>query len=286
MFCYVILHYLTAKDTINCVESILKQNEECKIIMVDNASNNGSIEQIEERYKKNTSIIIIKNEKNLGFAAGNNIGYIYARTECKADFIAVSNNDIVIDTPNFIKSVRSAYSKEQFHVAGPDIVSMIDNQHQNPMIDSLATSEKAIRRLIRRYKFLLFISKTGLYDIIKRKTNDSFKGKSNNKLNNNGHKQLHGAFMIFSPLYVKEEEYAFRPGTFLYMEESILYRYCQNKGYTMKYIPELLVYHKEDSSTNVLCGATKKKREFVFKNMIRSLKVYASISWHDNKESE
>ena len=76
MFCYVILHYLTAEDTINCVESILKQNEECKIIIVDNASNNGSIEQIEERYKKNTSIIIIKNEKNLGFADGNNICYI------------------------------------------------------------------------------------------------------------------------------------------------------------------------------------------------------------------
>ena len=40
MFCYVILHYLTAEDTINCVESILKQNEECKIIIVDNMPQN------------------------------------------------------------------------------------------------------------------------------------------------------------------------------------------------------------------------------------------------------
>lgn len=59
-FCFVILHYMTAFDTIECIESIKLLNTVCQIVVVDNASNNGSIETIEEKYSEDKNIYIIK----------------------------------------------------------------------------------------------------------------------------------------------------------------------------------------------------------------------------------
>jgi len=74
-FCFVILHYKTAEDTIECVNSINRLNDECSIVIVDNASNNGSIEKVENEFKTLSNVTIIKNRENVGFAAGNNVGY-------------------------------------------------------------------------------------------------------------------------------------------------------------------------------------------------------------------
>lgn len=279
-FCFVILHYKTEEDTIECVESIskLNYNYNYNIVIVDNASNNGSIEHIEKRYKSRVDIIIIKNKENLGFANGNNIGYQYAKNELNADFIAICNNDIILNTNNFISRVKEIYDDTGFYVAGPDIESLIDHQHQSPM-QSTISKINIIKKEIWRYRLLYILSRLNIYDLIKRKSRKKVK-ESNKKTEFNKQKEncvLHGAFVIFSPKFIKNEEYSFRPGTFLYMEEFILYRYCMNKKYKIIYSPFVKVFHKEDSSTNSLFKFSKDKREFVFCNMIKSLKVYCNI---------
>lgn len=91
MYTFVILHYKSYIDTIECIESILKLPQKVQIVIVDNASENGSIDEICNEYKFMKNIHIIKNEDNLGFADGNNIGYKYAREKLKAKFILVCN---------------------------------------------------------------------------------------------------------------------------------------------------------------------------------------------------
>ena len=51
--CFVILHYKTADDTIKCIESIRQLDKQVHIVVVDNASGNGSIAKVEERFKEN-----------------------------------------------------------------------------------------------------------------------------------------------------------------------------------------------------------------------------------------
>ena len=277
MFCFVILHYKTANDTIECVESIKALQSPCQIVIVDNFSDNGSIEIIEDRYGEANNIHILKNSQNLGFASGNNIGYKYARETLHSDFIAVSNNDIIVDSPDFIDYVVNYYfSKQQYHILGPDIESLVDGKHQNPMEDG-TLEIKQVSREIRRYQVLYCLSKLRIYDCLKgsREQNGIKKDSFVKEIIPNI--QLHGSFMVFSPAFIEKEEFAFRPGTFLYMEESILYKYCQKNGYKCTYNPTVKVYHKEDSSTNSLFKADKGKREFVFKNMIQSLKVYRKV---------
>ncbi|HGK1938477.1 TPA: glycosyltransferase family 2 protein [Streptococcus pneumoniae] len=276
-FCFVILHYRTSNDTIECIKSIQKLEGDYKIVIVDNASQNGSIERVEALFANNDEIVIIKNTKNLGFAAGNNIGYAYARTQIKADMIAVLNNDIVIKQKDFINRIFELYRNSQFHIAGPDIVSLVDGHHQSPVVEKINSISKANKELFK-YRILRIINKIGLYELMTRQPKKELNRISvADPMRYQENVILHGSFVIFSPLYVSEEECAFRPDTFMYMEEPILYEYCMLKNYKTVFDPSIVIYHKEDSSTNSLYNAVYAKREFVFKNMIRSLKIYRSL---------
>ena len=94
---FVILHYKTTYQTINCVNSIIKNVQEKYVIsIVDNYSNNGSIELIESEFIKNKNVHIIKNNKNIGFAKGNNLGISWINNVFDVNYIVVMNNDTQI----------------------------------------------------------------------------------------------------------------------------------------------------------------------------------------------
>lgn len=277
---FVILHYLTDNDTMECINSIYKNYKninEYAVVIVDNFSNNKSVERIEEKTKKYSNIFIIKNKKNLGFAKGNNIGYKYCKEKLKCDNIIILNNDILMETSNIFTRIKNDIKEYNAYIIGPDIVSMVDNCHQNPMIDP-KYSNKKIKKEIVKYTILRIINWMNIYDVLlkfnNRKKTHSISVKQIDYNNVKLDCLLHGAFLIFTSKFVKYNEIAFNPDTFLYMEELILKKYCENNKYQMLYDPNIKVYHKEDSSTNYLTkGNDKRKREFLFKNLIKSLNV-------------
>lgn len=275
-FCFIILHYKTADDTIECINSIENLEEALYIVVIDNASNNGSIEKVEKACQKYSNVHVIKNNYNLGFAEGNNVGFDYVKNKICADFVAVINNDIVIPDKKFINKVKKLYAETQFDLAGPDIESLIDHGHQNPMLDTVM-SVRSVNKEIIRYRLLRILNRTNLYDKIKKAGSANKKASVHKTEQRKENVTLHGAFMIFSKNYIANEECFFRPGTFLYMEEMILYRYCMLRHYKMVYDPDITVYHKEDSSTSSLFAVPKDKRDFVFSNMIKSFKVYKKV---------
>jgi GT2 family glycosyltransferase len=64
-----------------------------RIILVDNASTDGTAEAVRRRYDQR--ITVIENPANLGFAAGNNVAIQRALAD-GADFILLLNNDTVV----------------------------------------------------------------------------------------------------------------------------------------------------------------------------------------------
>ena len=77
----IIVNYNTYEYTKNCIESVLNADDdlngerlEFEVILVDNASKDGSIEWLEKEYNDEPKVLIIKNDENLGFSAANNIG--------------------------------------------------------------------------------------------------------------------------------------------------------------------------------------------------------------------
>ncbi len=72
-----------------CLESLGEQNCRFEVIVVDNGSNDGSIEFVNEYYPNFT---LIENRDNLGFSAAVNQGINIATT----NYILILNNDVVL----------------------------------------------------------------------------------------------------------------------------------------------------------------------------------------------
>jgi GT2 family glycosyltransferase len=89
-----------------------------EIIVVDNASPGNDVEVLRERY--GDYIHIIQNERNYGFAKGNNVGIRYALNR-GADYVLVLNNDTVGD-PTFLDELVSCCRKEhKIGAVGPKL---------------------------------------------------------------------------------------------------------------------------------------------------------------------
>lgn len=97
---FILVNYNGYKDTEKCVESILNINySNYKIIIVDNASTDNSLEKL--GLLKSDKIKLINVEENLGFSGGNNIGIDFSM-ENNADFIVLLNNDTIV-TKDFLE---------------------------------------------------------------------------------------------------------------------------------------------------------------------------------------
>ena len=103
----VILNYNVKELLLNCLESVFKDKGNWQVIVVDNASNDGSVEAVEEKFPE---VELIANYENLGFAAGNNS----AVAKIKAPVVLFLNPDTLI--------VDGAISKSLEYLLGsPDI---------------------------------------------------------------------------------------------------------------------------------------------------------------------
>jgi len=89
----------------NLVDSLSKSiwpHDDYEIIFVDNASGDNSL-SILDGLEKNFSFELIKNENNLGFAGGNNIGIQKALSN-QTDYVVLLNQDTVVE-PDWLEEL-------------------------------------------------------------------------------------------------------------------------------------------------------------------------------------
>ncbi len=90
----IILNYNGKQFLKDCFESVLVQSyTDFEIIFFDNASSDGSIEFVKEKFT-DSRIKIVQSPENLGFAGGNN----EALKHCANDLIVLLNNDTKVQT--------------------------------------------------------------------------------------------------------------------------------------------------------------------------------------------
>ncbi|WP_434640805.1 glycosyltransferase family 2 protein [Thermoanaerobacterium thermosaccharolyticum] len=114
----ILINYNGYKDTIECVRSIEKITyKNYKIVIIDNASTDNSIDILRQTLK---NYKIIQNDKNLGFAGGNNVGIRYA-LENGAEYILLLNNDTVVDKDFLSYLIKGFSVKENVGMVGGKI---------------------------------------------------------------------------------------------------------------------------------------------------------------------
>lgn len=294
MTCFVILHYLVAQETINTVNSILKNVAgEFSVIIVDNNSPNDSFDVLSKNYNNEKRVIVLRNSTNAGYAKGINFGYDYAKENLNPSYIVAMNNDMEITQNDFLERIENIYSETGFFVLGPDIYSTSANKHQNPENDHIRTMEEIdqhiknvnkvmdnklklkIKGLLRSSK----VVKTLYYNRKKNINSQKFIEEQRQNVT------LHGSCFVFSKKFIEQREYALYPKTEFYCESQILDYECLRDKMLTVYDPRVKIYHHEDVATDAVAGSYYAKMLKVCERVLQSLEIFRQLMLEDKSKT-
>jgi len=114
----IILNYKTRGLLKQCLKGIRLFNLPLKyeIIVVDNASNDGTAEMMKEEFKE---VKFIQSEFNRGFSAGNNLGI----KEARGKYLLLLNPDIAVLNNAIFKMYQFMEANPKIGLAGPKLLN-------------------------------------------------------------------------------------------------------------------------------------------------------------------
>ena len=113
----VILNYNVKYFIDVCLQSVLTATKDldAEVILVDNASVDGSVEWISQQFPQVKQII---NKKNVGFPKGNNIGVAQA----KGEYLCILNPDTIVAENTFVDAISFMEKNKQVAIMGPKLI--------------------------------------------------------------------------------------------------------------------------------------------------------------------
>lgn len=279
--CFVILQYNGYNLTQNCIKSIENKMIDClyRIVIVDNNSIDDSYKQMLNYANKKENIVVLRNNDNLGFANGNNVGISFANNNYNFKYLITLNNDIEIVTTNLLKELETEYNESEFAVLGPLVLSADNKFSTNPMSMRIFNSEE-INKEIKHTKNIILLNKLHLlvfYNFLKKLKKKNIKYIDTQKyINKHKNIKLHGCFLVFSRKYFEHKK-GFNPETFLYMEEDILALELNKLKLESLYTPNIVVYHLEGATTNLINNSNREKINFIYENRLKSQLIYKRL---------
>lgn len=116
----VVLNYNGRHCLFEAIASLFQSDYPAfQVVLVDNGSTDGSFEMVKKSFSR---VVCIKNENNLGYAAGNNVGIEYA-LERGAKYVWLLNNDTKVEKRAMSELVRLMEGDEAIGIASPLIFS-------------------------------------------------------------------------------------------------------------------------------------------------------------------
>ena len=227
----LILNYMSYSDTISCIGNLKNQLKiQLKFLVVDNCSQNNSYNILLNEYKEDKFVEIIKNERNDGYASGNNLGIKYLEKK-EYDYLIISNNDIEINNNLLIYKLINEYSNQK------DIAFIAPMMYQNNKIVRSAWKQPTIfLSILNSLRIFSFYTQCIISYNFSKIINRVFKVDC-----------LAGSFFMGDNNIFKKINY-FDEGTFLFNEESIL-GYKVEKIKLNNYIVKNLKYDHLGSHT-------------------------------------
>jgi len=117
MTAIILLNWNGADLTIACLESLSKCNGDKRVVVVDNASEDDSIERLTAwvSFHSSLQVDILQENENWGFARGCNVGIHFAR-KYNPDSYLLLNNDTEVES-DFLETLQNFSAKNPQYVA-------------------------------------------------------------------------------------------------------------------------------------------------------------------------
>ncbi len=174
-------------------------------------------------------LILIKNERNYGFAEGNNIGIRFALDALKPDYILLLNSDTVVDSDLLVELVKIGESDDKIGAIGPKVL-----YYHNPSKLNSAGCEM--------HNWSGFAVNIGIGEM------------DNNQFDEIREVDcLHGSAMLIRASAF-EDTGLFDQDFFLLLEETEWCLRAKKAGYKVVFAPTAQIYHKEGFSGTRECG--------------------------------
>ncbi len=213
----ITINYNGLDDTCALIETI-PFNENMEVIVVDNASNNQEADLIVQRYPQ---VKVIKSERNLGFAGGNNLGILAAQGK----YLFLVNNDTIFKHFNVSALIDRMESSPEIGIVCPKIRFTWGN---NPI--QFAGYTPLSKVTVRNHAIGFGEDDYGQYDTA------------------HPTPYAHGAAMLIRRDAI--DKVGLMPECFfLYYEELDWSMMFTRVGYQIWYEPSCTIYHKESQST-------------------------------------
>lgn len=219
----VILNWNGLPDTIECLNSLKKIDyKNYTVFVVDNGSRGNDAEILFEKY--GSQITLIANDKNYGFAEGNNIAIRKIMDINESRYILLLNNDTIVSHYFLNELVKIINRDESIGIVGPTIY-----YYDKPEIVQSAG---------------------GLINIWTGRRRVIGQGKHEKELNNEVKEvdYIMGAALLIKTKTIDkigllDKDY------FAYTEDVDWCYRAKKNGYKIYHVPNSKVYHKESAST-------------------------------------
>lgn len=268
----VIINYRTPELCIDALRSTVAiPGLNYQIIVIDNASNDGSMEEIQQQVEESqwNTVSIIGAANNAGFSAGNNLGINASASE----YVLLLNSDTIVRPGAIETLVQTLQDNPQMGMASPRL-EWPDGSPQescfrfhrpiNELIRSACTGP--ITRLLKAYEVPLRVTDKLSYPewtsfacvLIRRE--------------------------LFEQIGLLDDEF------FMYFEDVDFCRRARAAGWPIINNPQAHVVHLRGGSSPVKSQAAKKKRlpryfyesrtRYYYKHFGRSGLLMANLCWH------
>lgn len=225
----VLLNWNGWQDTVECMRSLCRtEYQSWHVVIVDNGSSNDSVERLKEAFPE---VTIIETKRNLGFAAGNNVGIREALAN-KADYVFVLNNDTTVFPNTISQFVEFAEKHPEAALMGPSI-DRRNPQREWPIrrkmnLITILFAFTALRRIVTRIPVMREI----FYCTQNQPSPVQF---------------LPGSALFFrAPSF--EKIGLFDEATFLDFEELIMAEKVRSGGFSAYFVPQARIWHKGSAS--------------------------------------
>ncbi len=245
----IIVNFNTKKVTSDCIMSCLEEGSDFKteIIVIDNASDDGSVSYLRKNFKDNSNVIILENFQNDGFSKAVNIGLKISKGKYKF----LLNSDTKVEKGILKKLIDYSNKNAEAGVVGTKLV-LPDGTTQRSCFNF-----PDIRNAVEEYwmgkkdRFSPFYKKhTCEVDAV-----------------------VAASFFITPKAYEKvglfDERY------FMYFEDLDYCRRTKKAGFKVMYLPEIVVFHYHGLSGRNLANNGNQWRR-----LVPSSKIYHGIVKH------
>ena len=251
----IIVNYNVRDFLMHALESIQSalKNISHEIYVVDNASVDGSVEMVKNRFSQ---VKIITNSRNIGFAAANNM----AIRKSSGEYIVMINPDTVVQEDTFSSLIRFMENNPGTGVAtckilNPDGSFSVDSRHSIPTPMTAFWKLIGLNRLFPKNKVF------GRYNLTFLDENIT-----------NCVDAISGSFMFIRHQVI--EDVGFLDEDYFMYCEDVDYCYRVNKsGWKIYYVPESSIIHYKGESTK------KNNLDYVI-NFNRSLYIFYKKHFH------